>query len=31
MIEASDPKFDRVQTMEFLNSLHPHEVTEVAS
>lgn len=30
MIEASDPKFDREKTMAFLESLHPHEVTEVA-
>jgi hypothetical protein len=30
IIEASDPKFNREETMNFLKSLHPHEVTEVA-
>jgi hypothetical protein len=30
LIEATDPKFNREETMAFLKSLHPHEVTEVA-
>ena len=30
-IEATDPKFDRARTFEFLKSLAPHEVTEVES
>ena len=29
VIEADDPKFDRVATREFLNTLHPHEVVDV--
>ncbi|MEW6733376.1 MAG: DUF3341 domain-containing protein [Acidobacteriota bacterium] len=29
-IEATDPKFDRTATAEFLNSLQPREVSEVA-
>jgi len=29
-IEMADPKFDRAQTMEFLKSLNPVEVSEVA-
>jgi hypothetical protein len=29
-IEATDPKFDREKTAEFLKSFHPREVTEVA-
>ena len=29
VIEASDPKFDRTSTRNFLNSLHPHEVVDV--
>ena len=28
-IEASDPTFDRAETRRFLESLNPHEVTEV--
>ena len=29
VIEAADPKFDRVATRNFLNTLHPHEVVDV--
>jgi hypothetical protein len=28
-IEASDPKFDRIQTRAFLEELHPEEVADV--
>ncbi|HSL24105.1 MAG TPA: DUF3341 domain-containing protein [Vicinamibacterales bacterium] len=30
LVEAADPKFDRVQTKEFLGGLHAREVTELA-
>lgn len=30
LIQATDPKFHPEETMNFLKSLHPHEVTEVA-
>jgi hypothetical protein len=29
VIEANDPKFDRVATRNFLNTLHPDEVVDV--
>jgi hypothetical protein len=29
LIEAADPKFDRVSTRAFLDALHPHEVVDV--
>jgi hypothetical protein len=29
LIEAADPKFDRVSTRAFLDTLHPHEVVDV--
>ncbi|MBL8210364.1 MAG: DUF3341 domain-containing protein [Bryobacterales bacterium] len=31
VIESEDPRFDLVRTREFLNTLHPHEVSEVES
>lgn len=30
VVEATDPKFDRVQTKQALETLHPREVTELA-
>ena len=30
IVEATDPKFDPQATRAFLESLHPHEVTDIA-